>query len=391
MLTAPTRRPALRGVVPRPRTRVIPQVSVVVPTRNEQDNVAPLLNRLHTALGGTPAEVVFVDDSDDDTPQAVDDAARTYAGTTTGVTMVHRGREQREGGLSGAVISGFRAARAPWVVVMDADLQHPPEVVPQLLRAAVDESADLVVGSRYVGDGDATGLSSVVRSLVSIGSGRLAKAFFPRRLKHISDPMSGLFLVRRDALSLDSFNPIGFKILLELAVRLAPLKVVEVPFVFAERQAGESKASLREGLRFARHLLRLRTSVSGAWFRASGVAAVGATGMVLNTAALWVLVEAAGLSIALAALIATQLSSTWNFVLADRFVYRHQRASSWGRSLAVFLGINNLALLVRVPLMTLLIAQLAMDYRIANVATLLLAFAVRFAVVDRTIYRGESA
>lgn len=353
--------------------------------------MAPLLHRLHAALAGTPAEVIFVDDSDDDTPRTVDEATGTYAGGSTDVMLVHRSGAERQGGLSGAVVSGFRAARAPWVVVMDADLQHPPEIVPELLRAAVESDADLVVGSRYVGDGDADGLSSWMRSVVSIGSGRMAKAFFPRRLENISDPMSGLFLVRRDALDLDSFNPIGFKILLELAVRLAPLKVVEVPFVFAERHAGESKASLQEGLRFARHLVRLKTSVSRAWLRLAGVGAVGATGMVLNTAALWFLIEVAGLSLAVAALIATQLSSSWNFALGDHLVYQRRRAGSWIRGFGSFLGINNLVLLVRLPLMGALIAELAMDYRVANVATLLFAFVVRFAVVDRTIYRGVPA
>ncbi|HEY1178342.1 MAG TPA: glycosyltransferase, partial [Phytomonospora sp.] len=186
-----------------PTTAVVPQVSIVVPTRNERDNVGPLLHRLHAALGGTPAEVVFVDDSDDDTPEVVRETAGAYEGTATEVALVHRTRDERAGGLSGAVVSGFRAARAPWVVVMDADLQHPPEVVPDLLAAAVEGAADLVVGSRYVGDGDADGLSSWTRSLVSLGSGRLSKAFFPRRLKDISDPMSGLFLVRRAALDLD--------------------------------------------------------------------------------------------------------------------------------------------------------------------------------------------
>ncbi|QIK74277.1 glycosyltransferase [Nocardioides piscis] len=107
------------------KVQVVPQVSVIVPTRNERDNVVPLLERLHAALAGTPAEVIFVDDSEDDTPRVVEDTARTYAETNTCVAVVHRSGEERTGGLSGAVVSGFRNARAPWVVVMDADLQHP--------------------------------------------------------------------------------------------------------------------------------------------------------------------------------------------------------------------------------------------------------------------------
>ncbi|QIK74278.1 hypothetical protein G7071_01330 [Nocardioides piscis] len=203
--------------------------------------------------------------------------------------------------------------------------------------------------------------------------------------------MSGLFLVRRAALDLETFNPIGFKILLEIAVRLAPLKVLEVPFVFAERHAGESKASLREGMRFARHLLRLKTSVSSSWFRMAGVGTVGGTGIAVNTAALWLFMEHAGLGLAMAALLATQLSTAWNFVLCDRLVYQRRRQGGWMRSFVSYALLNNLSLLIRLPLMGVLIAQLAMDYRVANIATLLLVFVARFAVVDRTIYRGVPA
>jgi putative flippase GtrA len=202
--------------------------------------------------------------------------------------------------------------------------------------------------------------------------------------------MRGLFLVRRAALDLDTFNPIGFKILLEIAVRQAPLKVLEVPYTFAERNAGESKASLREGLKFARHLMRLKTSVSTGWLRMGGVAAVGATGIAVNTAALWFFREYAGVALALAALLATQCSTAWNFALIDRLVYRRRRQGHWARRLVTFGLLNNLVLLLRLPLMSFFIAQLAMDYRVANIATLVLAFVARFAVVDRAIYRGDS-
>jgi putative flippase GtrA len=250
----------------------------------------------------------------------------------------------------------------------------------------MENDADLVVGSRYVGDGDSGGLSSWVRELVSQGSGHLSKALFPRRLKDITDPMSGLFLVRRSALDLDTFDPIGFKILLEIAVREAPLRVVEVPYAFAARHAGTSKASLREGFTFVQHLLRLRTSVSGAMVRLFNVGVVGLTGIAVNTAALWLLHERAGLGVALAALGATQLSTAWNFALIDGIVYRHEARGSWLRSFATFALLNNVVLLLRLPVMSLFVASLGMDYLLANVATLVLAFAARFAIVERTIY-----
>jgi dolichol-phosphate mannosyltransferase len=381
--TEPPCRPAQAGV---------PAVSIVVPTRDERDNVEPLVDRLHAALQGTTAEVIFVDDSDDDTPEMVGGMARRYRDTGTAVVLVHRGRDERVGGLSGAVIRGFRVARAPWVVVMDADLQHPPEVVPQLLGAAIEGDADLVVGSRYTGGGNATALTSHARSFVSLGSGRAAHALFPRPLDQITDPMSGLFLVRRDALDLDAFNPIGFKILLEIAVRLAPLRVLEVPYVFAARHAGETKTSIREGLRLGRHLMRLKASTGGVWFRMFGIGSVGVTGIAVNTLALWLFHEYAGLTLALAALMATQVSTTWNFLLTDQVVYRSRRnrRRRWLRSFLVYALANNIILAARLPLMWLFIS-LSMDYRVANIVTLVLAFAARFVVVDRAIYRGDDS
>ena len=371
-----------------PTPVAVPCVSVVVPTRNERDNIEPLLGRLHAALEGTTAEVIFVDDSDDDTPETVGRMSQHYRGTTTTVSLVHRPSEERAGGLSGAVMEGFRVARAPWVVVMDADLQHPPEVVPQLLRAATADDADLVVGSRYITGGDAGGLSSGARTLVSRGSGGAAKAMFPHRLRQISDPMSGLFLVRRAALHLESFNPIGFKILLEIAVRLAPLKVREVPFVFEERHAGESKTSLREGVRFARHLARLKSATAGTWFRMVEIGSIGVTGIAVNTAALWFFHEPVGLALAFAALMATQVSTAWNFVFTHRVVYRGRRRR-WLRSFLLYAAANNVILGARLPLMWVFISALGLDYRVANIATLVVAFAARFTVVDRAIYRGD--
>ena len=228
-----------------------PAVTVVVPTYNEVDNIEPLVARLSAVLDPVSAEVLFVDDSTDTTPQAV----RRAATGPLPVRLLHRDRP--DGGLAGAVVAGIGASRAEWVVVMDGDLQHPPEVVPSLLRRASAGDVDAVVASRYVDGGDAGGLDGVLRRAVSTWSGRVARGLFPRRLAACSDPMSGFFAVRRDALALDEVTRCGYKVLLALLVH-RPLAVGEVGFRFAERQAGESKASLREGMRYLRLLAELR-------------------------------------------------------------------------------------------------------------------------------------
>jgi putative flippase GtrA len=360
-------------------------VSVVVPTRNERDNVVELVGRLHAAMAGAAFEVIFVDDSTDDTPDVVAGLSKDYSGTTTRVSLIHRPPQERGDGLSGAVVRGLRSAQAELVAVMDSDLQHPPEVLVALLEAAAGGEVDLVVGSRYVDTGEAGGLDGVVRKLTSRAAGTAARMLFPRRLASITDPMSGLFLVRRDALTPEALRPLGFKILLEIAVRSGQLRVAEVPFVFAERHAGESKAGLQEGLRFLRHLVRLR--LSGSFGRMLGVALIGVTGLVVNTVALWTLHGVLGLGLTAAAVLSTQVSTAWNAVLSLVLVYRGRHGGAWWSALVTLGVVNNAALIFRVPLLHLLVGPAGLDYLWANVLTLLLAFGLRFMIVDRSMTR----
>jgi dolichol-phosphate mannosyltransferase len=232
-----------------------PRLTLVIPTFNERDNVAALLGQLAAALPADDTEIVFVDDSTDDTPRVIERALSALA-VPVPVTVHHRG--DRRGGLGGAVVEGMRLARGAWVVVMDADLQHPPTLVPDLVSAGWHTGADLVVASRYAAGGGRDGLSGGYRRLVSRASTLVAKLIFWRALAQVSDPMSGFFAVRATAVDADQLQPLGYKILLELIVRARPTRIVEVPYTFQPRLAGQSKSSLREGLRFLRHLVILR-------------------------------------------------------------------------------------------------------------------------------------
>src|SRR5690242_10792797 len=213
-------------------TRTHGAVSVVVPTRNESGNVSLLVSRLATALEGLDAQVIFVDDSDDGTPHEITAAARE---SNVPVRLHHRQGTERTGGLGGAVVAGLRLVESPWAVVMDGDLQHPPELVPRLVEVAELDAVDVVVASRHVDGGAADGLANGARVMVSDLSTRLAKLFFPGRLRGVSDPMSGFFLLRPAAFDLDTLRPNGFKILMELLVRTRGIRKREVPFVFGER------------------------------------------------------------------------------------------------------------------------------------------------------------
>lgn len=226
------------------------RVSVVVPTFNEQGNVPELIARLDAALAGVSAEIVFVDDSTDATVAAVHAAA---SAARLPVSVWHR--EAPDGGLSGAVVAGMARSRGDWVVVMDGDLQHPPERVPALLAAA-GAGADVIVASRYCLGGSSGGLATPGRAAVSRGATALARMLLPGRLRWCTDPMSGFFAVRRSAVDLSALRPRGFKILLEILGRHR-LRVAEIPLVFEERASGVSKADARQGLQYLGQLARL--------------------------------------------------------------------------------------------------------------------------------------
>jgi glycosyltransferase involved in cell wall biosynthesis len=366
-----------------------PRLSVIVPTRNEAGNVAVLVERLHAALRATDVEILFVDDSTDETPDRIRAVAER---TDRPVRLLHRAEADRVGGLGGAVLLGLRAARGEWAVVMDGDLQHPPESVPELVQAGVEHDADLVVASRYCGSGSAAGLSGAARRRVSGAGTHVTRAVFPRRLAGCSDPMSGFFAVRRGAVDLDRLRPRGFKILLEIVARAPRLRVAEVPFVFQERHSGDSKASLREGLLLARKLVALRVAslLAGGGpvpARALGFAAVGATGIVVNSLALWLLVDGAGAGVLVAAALATQVSTVWNYLLTEALVFRGPKARSRRVRFLGFLAVNNAVLVLRLPLLAWLVRSAGMNYVAASVLTLVAAFAARFLVSDRILFR----
>ncbi len=235
------------GAAPvRVEASVLPAVSIVVPTFREALNIEPLARRVERAvLPVVPAlELTFVDDdSGDGTEERV-----AALGLPWVRVLVRRG----ERGLSSAVIHGCRAATHDVLVVMDADLSHPPEAIPSMVRA-LDDGADFALGSRYVAGGSTDASWSVFRRLNSRVATLLALALTPVR-----DPMSGFFALRRGTFErAERLDPVGFKIGLELMVKCRCREVREIPIHFADRVRGESKLSVRQQAAYLRHLGRL--------------------------------------------------------------------------------------------------------------------------------------
>ncbi len=258
-----------------PKTAVTPRhrsgldnslVSIVVPTRHEGPNVRPLVNAIERAMDGRRAEVLFVDDSDDDTPAVIAEVAEAQATAESSlqVRTLHRPVGQRWGGLAGAVVEGFEEASGSVVVVMDADLQHPPDTVVELVES-IDRGNDLAVASRRIPGSYEDERFTLTRRLLSRAATGVARVFFPVRVGRCSDPLSGFFAVRMGSVDLDRLSPDGFKILIELLGTHPEFEVDEVAFRFEGRLDGFSKASAGQANRFIGHLIDLRLRSSWAW------------------------------------------------------------------------------------------------------------------------------
>jgi Glycosyltransferases involved in cell wall biogenesis len=210
------------------------RTSVVIPTYNEAQNITELLKRLKRNL--TDYEVIVVDDG---SPDGTAELAKSLNGLYGKIKVINRGRRL---GLASAVLQGVESAQGDVIVVMDADLQHPPEIVPKLVEE-VEKGADIAIASRYIKGGGIQGWS-VTRLIISKVATMLARFFVPQTRK-VKDPLSGFFAARKSVFKM-RIAPKGFKLLLELLRESKDVKVKEVPYVFCERKAGKSKLNLKE-------------------------------------------------------------------------------------------------------------------------------------------------
>jgi len=370
-------------------TSVVPElqpmydISMVIPTRNEAGNIEPLLMRIHQALKGISGEVVFVDDSTDETPEVIRKLQEWFP---LPIKLIHRPKEARKNGLGGAVVEGFKATQGTWMGVMDADLQHPPEMIPRLLRHAQKSGSDIVIGSRLAPGGDSSSLG-FARNLISHVFAWTTRIAFPQRLWNVTDPLTGFFLTRRAALKVEELQPDGFKILLEILVSHPNLKVSEVAIQFGHRNAGESKASVQETIKFFRGLYRLRMAGNANFVR---FLIVGLTGLVVNSAALYAFTELGGIHYVISAAIATQVSTFWNFGLTETWVFgKRQTERPFLQRLVSFLLINNLLLILRGPIMTFMVGRLGVHYLISNLVSLFVMTLLRYLLADKWIWNHE--
>lgn len=316
-MTADTALKALPPISALSLAEAPPHLSVVIPTFNERDNIAPMVDAVRAALSNVSFEIIFVDDdSTDGTRDKIAEVSRT----NHNVRAIHRiGRR----GLATAVVEGMLSSQAPYLAVIDADLQHDERILPQMLLALEDGSADLVVGSRYIAGG----------SLGSWDDNRAKLSALGTKLAHlitkvdVSDPMSGFFAISRPAFygAVRNLSGQGYKILVDIcASSKQPLRVREIPYEFRTRQAGESKL---DALVSWEYLMLLADKLVGHIIPARFISFVfiGGIGTFVHMAILSALIASQAASFLVSQAVATGFAMVFNFFVNNTLTYRDCR------------------------------------------------------------------
>ncbi|MFI4935406.1 MAG: glycosyltransferase family 2 protein [Caulobacterales bacterium] len=321
MKGAVTAQVSLQAAGPRARPAAAAglELTVVAPTFNERENVARLVEKLDAALEGVRWEVVFVDDN---SPDGTAGVVKEIAARDPKVRCLRRvGRR----GLAGAVIEGALSSAAPFVAVIDADMQHDETLLPKMLGVLRAGEADVVIGSRYL---EAAGLEEGLSAFRKFGS-QVATALGRRALGvEVTDPVSGFFMIRREAIDAVAakLEPTGFKVLFDiLASQPKPLRVKELPYAFQARAAGESKLDGRVVMEYFGLLAaKLSGDLVSPRFLFFGL--VGVSGLVVHMS---VLLLAGGLVFNRAQTLAALTAMTSNYLVRNALTYRDRRLKGW--------------------------------------------------------------
>ncbi len=352
------------------------ELTVIVPTYNECDNAPKLIRRLRTLLAGIRWNVIFVDDnSPDGTAQTI----KSVAAICPEIQCIRRVNRR---GLAGAVTEGVLASAAPYVAVMDADLQHDERLLTRMLEVMRSGEADLVVASRFLNNGQADGLSPM-RKKISRFANRFANKLLGTSL---SDPMSGFFMVKREQFDAVSakLSDEGFKVLLDLITASpAPLRIAELPFEFAPRGAGESKLDLKVALDFLGLIVSRRSDglLSPRFLLFS---LVGVSGMLVHLAFLKLFMVAGFVAANLAAAIAAMTS---NYIINNIVTYRDRRKSgiAFLTGYARFCAVCTLGLVVNMAVATSLF-NLGIDWWLAGMTGALMAGVWNYTTASRAVW-----
>jgi dolichol-phosphate mannosyltransferase len=373
-------------------------LSIIIPTYNESQNIAGIIDSIAKSIpGGMAAEVIVVDDnSPDGTADIVAGLARELASDRLHIQVVRRASKQ---GLSSAILAGVESSCGQIVIVMDGDFSHPPQTIPHMVEELYDRNCDIVVASRYVHGGSIIGWP-FKRKLMSRGATRIAQMGLGIEIK---DPMSGFFAFRRKIISEVRFDAIGYKMLLEMLVKLRGVKVREIPYTFTNRTLGASKVNASVMYDYLRAVYRLyrygrstappeqRTSVRFL-SKAGRFYTVGASGLLINYVASLMLNQLfPSLWYLHSTLIGIVLSMTSNFVLnkiwtfEDRNFERRRTAIQY----LMFMGFSSIGALLQLSIVYLLYDGRQVDYPIALVVGVIVASVGNFLLNKKLTFKEK--
>lgn len=356
-----------------------PKLSIIVPTFNEVDNVERLVNRLMDVLRGIEWEVIFVDDN---SPDGTATKVRRMGLSESRVRCVHRiGRR----GLSTACIEGMLTSSAPYLVIMDCDLQHDPAILCEMFRVLAAGEADVVIGSRYV-EGGGCGSWSKRRYQISRAATRIARSILSSDLK---DPMSNFFGMRRDVFdeTATGLSGLSFKILLDILMTVRrPLRLRELPFVLGERQSGDSKFEVVVAWEFMM-LLADKTIGNYIPVRLLALATSGAILATTHLALFSLGYSALGMGFTTAGLLAATLSMTVSYAVSNLMTYRDRQKHGmrWFAGLAYFISICSIGAATNVIFAGYLFSR-GVDWFVAALVGVLLWLAWNFTAMSSYVW-----
>ncbi|MEA5583294.1 glycosyltransferase [Nodularia harveyana UHCC-0300] len=343
--------------------------SLVIPTYQERENIHQMVKILTELLNESipgQYELIVVDDN---SPDGTWEVAKSLMAEYPQLQVIRR---EEERGLSSAVIRGWQVAKGTILGVIDGDLQHPPEILKQLLQA-ITQGADLAVASRHI-DGGGVSSWNIVRRFLSRGAQILGLIVLPGVIGKVSDPMSGYFIVRRACIAGVTLNPVGYKILLEVIGRGNVGNITEVGYVFCERQQGESKVTWKQYIEYLHHLLRLRFSrkldaqMSFPLPKFIRFGVVGLSGVFVDMTMLYLLSDSntLGLPLTSSKIISGEIAIFNNFLWNDAWTFADvsSQQQQWYQRLQRF-GKFNLICLAGLML-NLLVFNLVLNFVIAN-------------------------
>ncbi len=355
------------------------EISIIVPTYNEKDNVGLLLERVHKSMKNFDYEIIIIDDnSPDGTSELVNKISKEYF-----VRLIVRRSEK---GLASAIVEGFKNARGNIFVVMDADHQHPPEKITSLVEE-IYKGSDIVVGSRYIEE--TVEESSFIRKAISRCANIPAKILF-KELANVKDIQSGFFALRREVVENLDLNPRGYKILIEILVLGNYRNVKEISYNFSKRKYGKTKLGIGTIIDYVFHLAILSWR-KGGLKRFIKFCFVGIIGIFVNTIILFFFTSIIGMFYILSSILAHEISIMTNFVVNDRWAFRELIADSrhsflmrcihynWTRVIGVVLSIILLYFFTEF---------LSINYLISNVMAIMLGVIYGYSTAMTIVWRN---